>query len=279
VGVGLDNPLDLLGLFQRVGDITTNVSGGTLVMGVNFDTLAEDPGFGDWPSTTNALIAMPFLFNISQPLGTIGFDFDFAMQPTVILAQPYRIESAQAVPTIQLGNIDEESGIVEVIYSHVNGFYPIVAEFRYDDEGEEGVVRGFSASLDFSAASFYFGLPEGITTGRFVFSSDSLYFPTILFPPDTSSELEQTVKLNNDFFNVYPNPNTANELAISFKAPVNSETRIAIFNVRGQRIREFTHSGHELDLRFSNLNLESGIYFIKASNAEMSQVRRMTIIK
>ena len=305
-GGGVD-PGALLNSFDMVGEITTDITAGatgSLIMGVDFETLVAQPGFGEWPSTTGILIALPFILQIdilglaANPADAL--DFDFSMAPTIISATPYRVNppntTQPVVQIVQTATTTNNTAIVS--YRSEGGFYPVLADFRYTDiDGDDVDIRGISASLNFlGEALFVFEIPSGVDEGRFRFSASGTQATTVQFvraeDPDTcpgctdpdcpdcsTSDDDRTVVLGNDFFSFYPNPIATNELRIDFKSPLTSEARISIFNVRGQRVRDFAVLSNDSHLLLNNLNLESGIYFIRVANEEMSQVRRLTVIK
>jgi hypothetical protein len=93
--------------------------------------------------------------------------------------------------------------------------------------------------------------------------------------------------INNDLlkeqlgFNLYPNPfNSSATLSYSLNTKENVE--VAIFDIAGKQIAELSNGmqsegKHELQINKSDLNLNSGIYFIKMMVGENTLTQKVVL--
>ena len=271
-----------------IGDININLNAGALMLGVNYSTLANDPDFGIWPSETKTLLAMPISIKISFPqivlLDLIGGGFPIADifysygVPSIVYCEPYMMDnSTPSLPYIEKGsNIGD---IFQIFYSQDNGFYPIVAEFRLEDE----VIQGFSQSLLFQNNSiFYFQRDDLFDDGGvFVFSVDGENFVEIeLEPVGSENENVELINLTRLIGN-YPNPfNPVTQ--ISFNLKNSGKVLLEIFNIKGQKvdllIDDFLESGvHTITWEANNMS--SGVYFYRLKTDDLNEVKKMVLQK
>jgi hypothetical protein len=110
-----------------------------------------------------------------------------------------------------------------------------------------------------------------------VFSADSLNYVTLDFEPVNEKDIID-VSLKNHF-SVYPNPLNSDLVNIKFNQFIKSDTTIEVFNVKGQRIEKYSGISHLDNISFNDLQLQTGIYFIKVSNEGFSQIKRVIVMK
>lgn len=260
--------------FTSIGSISSSVNSQAMMMGVDFATLTADPDFGEWPSLTNSLITLPFIIKITNPVNPT-FNYDFG-QITLVYCSPYPVLEQNVVSPL-LSYEQVSCNVIEITYSDPSGFYPAVAEFRSNNQA----FPAMSSSLTFhDNASFTITIANGLLeSGQIVFSNDSLNYVEIDFVP--TSEAEQTISIQSDFFNIYPNPLKTESVNIEFKQNLHHETTITLFNIKGQKIRDFiiTEKTTTSSINLSHLNLKSGIYFIQASNKSNKEMKKILILK
>ena len=263
--------IDLSNFFS-IGNIHSTISEGAMMLGIDFDTLASDPDFGEWPSMSNSLLVIPIIINIQNPMTNLAFNLDIG-SPTLVYCSSYRVRSqTNTTPEITLGLDTPRYKVIS--YRNVGGFYPIVAEFR----GDGYVIQGLNVATNFYYdASFTFTHLEDIGDGEFVFSTDNINFVTLEFNLD---ENDDTIPLPETSFSIYPNPIRNDSFSIEFNTPLTSDIKIDIFNIRGQKVKSVLLSENiSSTLTLNNIGLPSGVYFVRVQNNDFMQVQRILMIQ
>ena len=103
-----------------------------------------------------------------------------------------------------------------------------------------------------------------------------LMTPNIMFKQEQKVVIPSDYSLSQNYPNPF-NPVTTIELAL----PTASDWTIAIFNVSGQKVAEY--SGHSeagiVTVNWDASNLASGLYFYKANAGNFSATKKMVLLK
>jgi len=89
--------------------------------------------------------------------------------------------------------------------------------------------------------------------------------------------IEKLLQGNGNHFALYPNP-AVNKLTVSFKEPLNQDTDIRIYDMRGIIIASFKAGSGTEEYMTENLGLKPGIYLVRVSAAGLDLGFRKLII-
>jgi len=159
-----------------VGNITSSIDTGALLLRVGFSTLTSDADFGMWPNLSGCLIGIPLIIhanNLTSQTPTIDMDIS---SPTLIYCNPYPVRP-QTNTTVSITTGDMTPLIYEINYSSPGGFYPYSAKFTTADQQ---VILPISTSMNFTSnATFYFTSTTPLGDGTFSFTADNEHFTTL----------------------------------------------------------------------------------------------------
>jgi len=253
-----------LNSFQRIGDIEYSISDSTLIMACDIDVLTSDEHFGDWPNITNTLG-----FDVITLFIDLSFEFqlvDFA-KPSIQNIDQYVIEPfVNIVPELFdiNANIIGLNTEIDLNYFDENSHFPIISELVVDNNN---IYQMFPLSFDYtSTVPFIASIPEiGWDEILIRFSDNGFDFveETIYNVNADNYELPIT---NYELRN-YPNPFNP-ETTISFTTENTESTEIIIYNLKGQKIRQYSIFNNQYSIVWdgtdeNNLPVGSGIYLYK----------------
>ena len=136
------------------------------------------------------------------------------------------------------------------------------------------VILGKSVLLDFDINSINDDFAR-----RRIFNSVLTWFDNIVSESDLTESIIKPVSLN-----IYPNP-AKSLLNITFESEKqnNSKPVYSVYNVKGQKVysaeMKQAKNGFNSTLDLNNLQISSGIYFIKISDSSISKISKVLILK
>jgi hypothetical protein len=271
--------VSVLQTMTPVGSISSTVSGNTLMMGVDYETLSQATGFGQMPNSSGALLTIPFMLRISGTNVTYN-----GGASTLVFTNPYQI-LPQSVSLPEVSILSNVGSVVRVNYAQPSGFYPIVARY----ENTEGlIIEGVSSSLGFTEnAVFSFTRTHDMGTGQFTFSSDNANFVNLSFD---SSVADMVMASGTQLMGNYPNPfnpHTSVAFSVGQDSIFGSHVIITIYNIKGQRVRTLVDEVYMpgdynvvWDAQDDNSReVRSGVYLYRMSTGGYEEVRRMVLLK
>ena len=93
--------------------------------------------------------------------------------------------------------------------------------------------------------------------------------------PDNNTPVKFELQQN------YPNPFNPTT-SIAFTIPRAANTSLKVFNMLGQEVatlvNEFTTAGSH-DVRFNATGLASGVYFYRLTSGDLTQIKKMSLVK
>jgi len=179
--------------------------------------------------------------------------------------------------TLPIGDIKFENYINNLIFSEVlfylNGLVNTVS-----------VPKGVSVDFGFSRTIFLDFNFENIDTSTAqidLLNAILKWFDFEVSESDYVVDIPAKSKLS-----AFPNP-TRSHLNISFQPKTSLESNeipiFSMFNIRGQRVYSGelarTDSGFDSRVNIDNLNISSGIYFIKVNTGAETAVQRVVVIR
>ena len=104
---------------------------------------------------------------------------------------------------------------------------------------------------------------------------------------NNDNEFEQDIPIVPTLYNNYPNPFNP-ETTISFSVPENSKTKVSIFNIKGQKVKDLLNENlekgnhsvvwHSKDN--SGKSVASGVYFYQLEvNGKTQDIRKCLLLK
>ncbi len=135
-------------------------------------------------------------------------------------------------------------------------------------------------------STIYYRIKASDQMNTAYFPADSSWLATNITNTNDHNDLPV---INDSFISVYPNPINFNQskMNLKFSTNNNKQVKFEIYNVKGQKVHEFTQFNRakndaniQIDLNHASLKkLNSGIYFIKMITNEYSVSKKIVIIK
>jgi hypothetical protein len=264
--------LSLFTSLSSLGTIYSQSNSGSLMLGINYSTLAAAPGFGTFPNQSNCLFVMPFALRIST---SIILDRG---PMTMVFLTPLQV-LPQTNTSIQLSKNTMTTMLYTINYAQSTGFYPILATF----ENTSGTIfNGVSEGRNFQNATFYFNSTAPLGDGSFSFSVDGVNYETLDYTHTSDIDIVAPyISITN-----YPNPfNPITQ--IDYYLSHDDNINLSIYNIRGQLVREL-YSGvisagkHTITwegVDSANKPVSSGIYLYRLNTTNDNVIKKMTMVK
>ncbi len=264
---------------QRVGDITTTISDGILILKCDQSLIFNDPDFGAWPSMSNTLAFVPFTVKVN-PLDLQNFTGDIG-NPAMIRINDLIANDTNQLPILSNPQITltSNTSVVTVDYNDPDGNFPFTSTFTVNgvDYPMQTISPDYSSNVTFSVVIPTIDWVSGVCN----FSDDS----TNVVALEILNEVQNTDITNAPAFSfsIYPNPINNNKCTLSLDNKTNDPiTKINLYNIRGQLIKSFTDKFYNQKISLSldpENKLSSGVYFIKLNTKDASAYKKIIIVK
>ena len=271
---------------EQIGDISTSTSDGSLILSCNFEDLANDPDFGDWPNELNSLLAVPLTntFNLSGEFGIADFGTFSVQNFTQYIVEP----ANNVLPEISEIEFAVANGstIVFCTYFDANGNFPLTAEVDtiHEQSDNDWTYQLFPQSLDFSEPVIFTATFEDDNWDELLFRFSDNNFDTVFAEITTDADEEQ-LQITNYKLQNYPNPfNPETTISFDISCEDAKDTKLEIYNVKGQKVESipiysFTHSPIN-SVIWNADKFSSGVYFYKLVNDNKTLVtKKMLLMK
>ncbi|MCB5264858.1 MAG: T9SS type A sorting domain-containing protein [Candidatus Cloacimonetes bacterium] len=280
--IGVD--LELTPSFERIGNVQSTVSGGKLFLSCNFADLTSDPAFGPWPNSTNTLLTTDLTAQISVDFQTQTPEFaigDYSTPGLIDFTPLYYEVMQNTLPVLELVSYDELSGRVELLYTDVDGDFPLVATMGINDEFSKlNLVEMIPIYNEDGSISF---IEHTFADASFRVSDNLIDYVGLELPVSNAGANAPAVPA---LACRLPNPlhkaNASSQIEIS--GLKREPLQIGLYNTRGQKIRDFdTFTPMDPVARLiwssdSYQGLPQGIYFLKVSQGSRSLSHKFTIL-
>lgn len=275
-------------VFEQLGSIQSQVTGGKLYMACNMDDLTSDPSFGAWPNLSHALALASVTIRVNVDLSTMEPELlfgDYSSPAMVIFNQ--RLYQAQTNTLPMLENIAVtpvgQEKLVSVDYSDADEDFPLFARLVLESGDEYPLLPSL---LDYSESVLYsVRVPEEEELlGAYLSFSDNASEFVNLDLPITS--IEDQIQALPGLSVLLPNPIRSFGVPIQIGGLKNGGLTIEIYNLKGQKlgkIHETENKTQELrinwDGRVGGQHLSSGLYFMKIRQTGMSRTVKFAVLK
>jgi len=256
-------------VFNRLGNIQSQVSEGALNLACNISDLTADPDFGVMPEALMLVgLTMKVDIDIASLEPQIGLG-DYSTLAYIVFQDNYYQVSQNTLPVCTFNSYDAFTRLLQIDYWDAEADFPLVSEAILPD----GTILQFlPTTLDFSSPVTYaLQLP--------VIEADSLIWRF----SDNGFNLVQDVLhfvANEDSYTVpgqfscaMPNPISGLPVNIRLKGLSNSPVNIEIYNLKGQKVEklQYPNTGNsELNISLNRYQLCSGVYFMHIQNGRQS---------
>ncbi len=135
--------------------------------------------------------------------------------------------------------------------------------------------------------------PDGLETGQYSAeiiiytndpSQDELIIPITMTLDYTNAD-DDMILATSKLIGNYPNPfNPSTTISFELATENNDNTRIEIYNLKGQKVKEFSNLRNQTSVTWNgdddnNQPVSSGIYFYKLKSSSYSSTRKMILLK
>ena len=268
-------------VFNRLGNIQSQVSGGALNLACNISDLTADPDFGAMP---DALIMFGLTLKVDIDLTSLEPQLglgDYSTFGFIIFQDNYYQVSQNTLPVCTFNSYDAFTRLLQIDYWDAEADFPLVSEAILPD----GTILQFlPTTLDFSS-------PVTYTLQLPVIEVDSLVWRF----SDNGFDIVQDVihfVANQDSYLIpsalsctMANPVYSFPVNINLKGLGNSPVSIKIYNIKGQKVAELNQpptGNGELNIIWNGIasrnRLTSGVYFMKVENGKQSLTRKFVVV-
>lgn len=277
-------------VFDRLGNIQSQVTGGKLHMACNISDLTSDPGFGAWPNAYNALAVSMLTMRINVDLATFTPEFllgDYS-NPGVLDFTDYRYQVNQnSLPELYNFFVSPENFFlrVAVMYQDEDGDFPLIAELELDN-GD--VYPMHTSAMDFSEpASYDTMVPETVVWETAVLRfSDNI--TDLVNLEIYCTALENNTNIPMALACKMPNPISSGSKVynINLSGLDKSPIQIDLYNLKGQKLGNIHSSSNNnsesvipWNGTINSQRLSSGIYFMKVRQGTRFLNKKLIVIR
>ncbi len=251
---------------SRIGDITSSVSGQTLVLSCAIADLLADEDFASWYNPASPL------FTVSSTSSKItltsgSLQADISPGAKVSLSPIIASTVNNFVPQLSEPLFAYEPGetatlTASIIYSDADGNFPHTATISIDDREElplipEGDFNGdFVGGVRFSSGTVY--LNSSFSHVHFNFSDGDVFVHYSWEP----SALDDETNIPKPAFKLSPNPARN---AIYLKELPSEKEIFTVYDIKGRKVlsQSKASSLHELEINIADL--PAGVYLLRSS--------------
>ncbi len=269
-------------VFNRLGNIQSQVSGGALNLACNISDLTADPDFGAMP---DALIMFGLTLKVDIDLTSLEPQLglgDYSTFGFIIFQDNYYQVSQNTLPVCTFNSYNPSTGMLQIDYWDAEADFPLVNEAILPD----GTILQFlPTTLDFSS-------PVTYTLQLPVIEVDSLVWRFSDNGFDIVQDVLHIVANQDSYLTpsalscTMANPVYSLPVNINLKGLSNSPVSIKIYNIKGQKVAELkqppTGNG-ELNIIWNGIasrnRLTSGAYFMKVENGKQTLTRKFVVAK
>ncbi len=268
--------------FEQIGEIQSQILGGKLYQACNLNDLFNDPDFGAWPNSVNALVLASLSMTLSIDMQTFEPTFglgDYSIPAAIIFEDHFYQVDENTLPTIDNVFLADDSLTFD--YFDAESDFPILMEVLLPS-GE--VLYPHPLGYDYGPHPISFGLilPNPVNELTFRYSDN-----------DTD-----TVTQTHTFVSVSDSNNSPAALSCDMQNPFSPGGKIrlsglkrdnlsvSIYDLRGRKLGSIHEGGTshgELNLHWDGSvggkKLDSGVYFLRVIQADKTLLKRFTIIK
>lgn len=281
--IEIDLDFESVPSFERLGDVSAQVSGGKLHLSCDISDLAAHVGPEGWPAPGSDLLFMGAIsINLTVDFATFEPDFalgDILNGGLIEFNDNSYYHFANGLPVLSNAiNYDHE---LSVEYFDPNGDYPLVVEYVFADGSslamQEGEMIGQNRRFTVQSSDNF--------AGGYINCSDNLMdYVTMEF--DEVSNEDELIPMA-ELKIIAPNPMRGGAMQkIEVKTQADGITELYLYDLRGRQLGRL-YSGYakngsisfDWDSSVDGKALSSGAYFIKAESGGKSSLRRTMILK
>ncbi len=285
--LGIDPELNPV--FERIGNIQSQVTGGKLYMACVMDDLINDPAFGAWPNTANSLFFTSLTMRINLDLSTMEPEFLFGDYSLPVVANFEDLVHYVTHNTLpELTNISVVQNVAGYLlsldYYDADADFPIITNVVLNNlEEYEMQTPGLNFAM---TLPYMVQLPTGWNTAYITFGDTDIENVTATAHPPTglAEELLPIAELNCTM----PNPLFAGGSGqrLNLSGLSKGHLKMDVFNLKGQKlgtILDAAVSDQLLVLPWNGIvngtKLGSGVYFLKISQGTKALNKKFIVLR
>lgn len=272
--------------FTRIGNIQNIVQGGKLYLACNLADLTNDPDFGAWPNSLNALVATTITMNLTLDPGTqeVSYGIGDITAPGVMFFEDNHYQvNANTLPSI---DFHYQSGDLLVFdYVDADSDFPILMELELPD-GQ--ILEPLPQSYDYSQPVTYNAqLPASPPPAYVTIRCSDNGIDIVEYLHTFVSVADENLP-SHPLGCRMPNPlrSGGEPFRISLSGLAKEPLDVQIYNLRGQKLGTL-YAGNavsgSLELPWNGTlagkQLESGLYFLRLTQGDQILNHRFVVTK
>jgi hypothetical protein len=270
------NLADTTLVYEYLGPIQSQVTGGKLMMACDISTLTADPSFGTWPPPYNSLGFMAGSINVGLDLATMTPTFNVGDLSAIaqLIYEAYSYTPGTNTPPV-ISDVIIADNYVQFTYFDADHDFPLTAQITYD--GTQ-VMDFIPSTPDFAQPVVMTAYNPGNWASAIIDVSDN-NIDIVYHVLGTSNQDEVLPSVT--VCRVYPNPfNPAlGNLNIEVSGGKDRITHAAIYNLKGQLVKELDVANLAWDgTNGKNHPVRDGIYLLKISHNNQNLNRKLILI-
>ena len=268
---------DLTPSFERLGNIQSQVSGGTLYMACNWADLTADPGFGVWPDELHTLLLTDGSLNLTINLSTMvpAFNFgDYGVAGLVQFEYPVYQSAVNTLPVLNWNSYNPVTGAYDITYTDTDQDFPLVAQLEEYAQAGGGFMYMYAdllpTNMDVENGVYqYSGTHIPGNNYRFRFSDNGIDNVILdAFVANNDELLPAVSELQCKMAN--PLTRSIDLISMNLSGLSKAPLKLTLYNLKGQRVLELPDYQPNQDIATIQWNpssefraLPTGIYFFK----------------
>ncbi len=268
------------------GTYPSNLSGQSVtvhgvVTATNFNgnsIFISDPCGGEWHGIcVDGFSGNPQIGDIVQLTGTVSEYYGFTKITSLTSSEIIGTQSPILPITVTTSQIASNESL-EGVFCRIEDVHVTQTEDNYNEwYCNDGSGQ---CQIDDGMYQYQGTLNIGDTFSSIMGIVDYAYSEYSLNPRsinDFNSPVSNNNNTINSFIKLYPNP--FNPLKTTLKLNLKSNSKISIYNLKGQKIQSLENSNSWNGKDFSGKLVSNGIYFVKISTKKSSEIKKIMVLK
>lgn len=267
--------------FERIGDVESQILGGKLHHACELDDLFNDPDFGTWPNSVNALLLGSLSMTLSVDPETFTPTFgigDYSVPAAIIFEDHFYQVDENTLPAVD--NVFLANNTLSFEYFDEESDFPLIMELLLPD-GQVLHPQPLGYEYSLQPITFNVDLPNPVSQVTLRYADNDI---DIIEELHVLTGVSDPAQIPSALSCAMQNPFKAGNIRLS--GLKQGDLKLEIFDLRGRKlgkIHEGSTSRGELDLpwdaRVDGKALKNGLYILRVTQPHKTLLKRFVITK